>query len=313
MRAFLEVAERGSFARAATHLRVTSSALSQTIQRLEKRLGVRLLQRTTRSVGVTAAGEELACRLRPAMSGFDEALDSLNEFRDTPVGTVRLTVSRVGSELVVEPRIAALRQRYPRVRLEVSVDDRLVDVVARRFDAGIRRRHLVESEMVAQQIAADDQLVAVASPSYLRQHRAPSRPGELRLHAGICIRRGKSEAIPTRSFVSGSATDEVDITPALLVDDAHLARHAAVTGAGVAFLAAAYLEDALATGALVRLLPEWSCPVAGLCLFYPSRHHVPAPLRALVEVLRPAPTLATSTRPPPRRRRTGGSSSDPRR
>ncbi len=290
MRAFLEVAERGSFARAAAHLGITASALSQTIQRLEERLGVRLLQRTTRSVAATAAGQELLRRLRPAMDGFDEALDALNDFRDTPVGAVRLTLSRVASELVLEPRLAELRERYPRVRLEVAVEDRVIDIVGRRFDAGIRRRSLVESEMVAHRLTKDDHLLAVAAPSYVARRGAPERPEELHAHDGICIRRGKSETIPAWRFVGADgAVHVVEPSPALVVDDAHLARQAAVSGGGIAYLAAAYVERFVREGALVALLPGWSAPLAGFFLFYPSRHHVPAPLRALATVLRTRP------------------------
>src|SRR5579864_8475399 len=187
MNAFVAIAERASFAKAAVHLGVSRSSLSETIRALEEKLGVRLLNRTTRSVAPTEIGERLLAELRPALESFEAAVESINVFRDKPAGHLRLTVPRPAAKMVIEPILSKFLAAYPAFSLEIITDSALTDIVRDRFDAGIRPGHRLEQDMIAVQVGEDARPTVVASPEYLRRHGRPTVPKDLQAHN--CIRR----------------------------------------------------------------------------------------------------------------------------
>ncbi len=215
MNAFVAVAERSSFAKAARQLGVSRSALSETIRALEEKLGVRLLNRTTRSVAATEVGERLLAELRPALESFEAAVESINVFRDKPVGHLRLTVPRPAAKQVIEPILAQFLTAHPAITLEVVTDSAFTDIVRDRFDAGIRPGHRVEQDMIAVRIGEDARPTVVASPGYLAGHPRPKVPGDLREHN--CFRqRFASGVIHQWDFEKRGKSLEVTITGSLI-------------------------------------------------------------------------------------------------
>src|SRR5216110_667764 len=233
MNAFVAIAERASFARAAAQLGVSRSSLSESLRALEERLGVRLLNRTTRSVALTEAGERLLAQLRPLLDNFDAALESVNIFRDSPAGHLRITVPRPAARTIIEPILSRFLRAYPAVTLEVVIDSALTDIVRDRFDAGIRPGHRVEQDMIALRIGEDAQPTVVASPDYLRRHGTPKEPGDLREHN--CTRlRFASNALHRWIFEKRGKSVEVDVTGSLITGDSDLAIRAALDGVALA-------------------------------------------------------------------------------
>lgn len=290
---FLEIVERGSFARAAAHLGLSSPALSQSMKQLETRLGLRLLNRTTRSVSPTEAGEQLAGCLRPAIDNLNEAVEAINAHRHTPHGRVRITVSRVAAELILQPRLKHFRRTNPDVELEVSVSDRFVDIVRERFDLGIRRGEFIEDDLVARRITDDECFVAVASPEYLAERGVPSTPTDLKTHDCIRIRRLVSEAIAPWRFARGDELIDQKVMGSLIVDAAGVARAAAIDGLGIALLAESFVHDHLGSGELIKLLAEWCLPRTGFFLYRPAGGAPSAAVSSLMATLqltRLAPT-----------------------
>ncbi len=286
MTAFAAIAERRSFAKAAVALGVSPSTLSQTIRELEEGLGVRLLNRTTRSVAPTEAGERLLDRLRPILSDFDAAIDTVRAFRDKPSGLIRLTVPPPAASFILAPNLQRFLAAYPDISLEISVDTALVDIVAERFDAGIRVGHRVERDMIAVRISDPVRHVVVAAPAYLALRPAPETPRDLLRHNAIRFRLPQGGFIPWRFHENGRS---FEVTPegSLIVNDPDVALHAAVDGVGVLYTVAPYTAAAIADGRLVPLLEPWQpVPADGFYLYYPSRRHVPAPLQALINFLR---------------------------
>jgi DNA-binding transcriptional LysR family regulator len=284
LQAFVEVAQRGSFARAAAHLGVTRSAVSQSIKQLETRLGMRLLNRTTRSVAPTRAGEILLEELRPVLQLLQHAVASALERQKQASGSLRITVSRVAARLILAPRLAEFVRHHPRIALEVSVEDRLVDIIQQRFDAGIRRGELIEPNMIARRLTPDARFLAVASPGYLALRGAPAQPRDLTDHACIQIRRRRSEATPVWHFRQEGKEIQVRVAGPLVADDASLALQAAVEGLGIARLAEDYIADELASGRLIPVLEECSPARPGFFLYYPGRSPSTA-LKALMDFL----------------------------
>ena len=255
LQAFVEVAERQSFALAAAHLGVTRSAVSQAIKQLENRMSMRLLNRTTRSVAPTRAGEQLLLELRPAMQSLQQAVASAFARDQQASGPLRITLSRVAADLVLAPRLAVFVTQHPRIALEVSVDDRVVDIVRHRFDAGIRRGELVERDMIARRLTPDARFLAVASPGYLARYRAPQQPRDLKDHNCIQIRRRASETTPTWQFWHDGAEIQVRVAGSLVVDDTRLALRAALDGAGIARLAEDYIGAEVTQNLSTQLAP----------------------------------------------------------
>jgi DNA-binding transcriptional LysR family regulator len=284
MNAFVAIAERSSFAKAATHLGVSRSTLSETIRGLEQKLGVRLLNRTTRSVALTEVGERLLAELRPALEGFEAAVESINVFRDKPAGHLRLTVPRPAAKVVIEPILAEFLAAYPAISLEIIIDSGLTDIVRDRFDAGIRPGHRLEQDMIAVRVGTDARPTVVASPDYLRRHPGPKIPADLQTHN--CIRqRFASGAIHRWIFERRGKSLEVVVKGSLIVSD-DLSVRATVDGVGIARLPISSVETHIAQGRLVPLLEDWAPPSVGFFLYYPSRRQTPAALQVFVDFLR---------------------------
>ena len=186
LRAFVEIVAQGNFSRAAVYLGLAPSTLSQTIRSLEQRLGVRLLQRTTRSISLTEAGEHLLARIRPVFEELDLAVESINDFRDVPMGTLRLSVSAIPAQMIIEPLLKDFLEAYPAISLDIDVDNANVDIVKGRFDAGIRYGRLIAQDMVMVKASAPSRIIAAASPDYLAKQPGPKVPQDLQQH--VCIR-----------------------------------------------------------------------------------------------------------------------------
>jgi DNA-binding transcriptional LysR family regulator len=285
MSAFVAIAERGSFARAAAQLGVSRSSLSESLRALEERLGVRLLNRTTRSVALTEAGERLFVQLRPLLDNFDAALDSVNVFRDSPAGHVRITVPRPAARNIIAPVLSRFLRAYPAVTLEIAIDSNLTDIVRDRFDAGIRPGHRVEQDMIALRVGEDAEPTVVASPEYLRRHGTPKEPSDLRRHN--CTRmRFASNAFARWVFEKRGCSIEVDVSGSLIAGDSELAVRAALDGVALARVPRSSAGAYLANGSLVAVLEDWRPRSVGFYLYYPSRRQMPAALQALIDTLK---------------------------
>jgi DNA-binding transcriptional LysR family regulator len=293
MNAFVAVADHSSFTKAATALAVSVTTVSQSIRALEGRLGVRLLNRTTRSVALTEAGERLLERIRPLLTGFDEALESVNDFRDKPAGRLRITVAPPVSRKVLAPALAGFLDRYPEIALEVSVDKAITDIVAARFDAGIRVGNRVDRDMVAIRIMDGMQFVAVASPEYIARHGPLVTLDDLMAHNCIRLRFADGALQPWRFTADGKIV-EMDVNGSVVVNDSDLASRAALDGVGVHYGLADCVAPLIAEGRLVALLEEHAPPPSEpFFLYYPSRKQNPGSLQAFIDYLR------TTLRPRP--------------
>lgn len=285
MSAFVAIAECASFAKAAVKLGVSRSSLSESLRGLEERLGVRLVNRTTRSVALTEAGERLLAQLRPLLDNFDAALESVNVFRDSPAGHVRITVPRPAARTIIEPILSGFLRAYPAVTLDVVIDSALTDIVRDRFDAGIRPGHRVEQDMIALRVGEDARPTVVASPEYLRRHGTPKEPADLRSHN--CTRmRFASGTFQRWYFEKRGKSIEVDVTGSLITGDSDLALRAALDGVALARIPLHAVEAHLAAKTLVTVLGEWMPRSVGFYLYYPSRRQMPAALQALISTLK---------------------------
>jgi DNA-binding transcriptional LysR family regulator len=284
LNAFMAVAERTNFARAADHLGISASTISQTIRALEERLGMRLLNRTTRSVSLTDAGEKLLQRIRPAIAELGAAVEDLNEFRDTPTGTLRLNVSSVAAHVVLAPVMKAFLVAYPGIALDITVDDNDGDIVSGRFDAGIRVGRRVARDMQMVRVTKPSRAIAVASPEYLRSRPAPRTPQELAAHDCIGFRRDQ-RCIPWE-FAKGKNKYEMSPTGSLTVNSADLLIRAALDGIGIAYMIESYVASHIAAGRLVALLIDWSLIHHSYYLYYSGRRQLPAPLKVFTAFLR---------------------------
>jgi DNA-binding transcriptional LysR family regulator len=288
MSAFVAVAEHASFAKAARQLGVSRSTLSETVRALEEKLGVRLLNRTTRSVAPTEVGERLLAELRPALASFEAAVESINAFRGKPAGHLRLTVPRPAAKMVIEPILAEFLSAHSAVTLEVVTDSALADIVRDRFDAGIRPGHRVEQDMIALRVGEDARPTLVASPAYLKRHGIPNVPTDLRAHN--CVRqRFASGVIHRWPFEKRGKSLEVAVTGSLITSDGDLAMRAALDGVGIARVPAVYVEPHVAEKRLVPLLEDWAPRSVGFYLYYPSRRQMPGALQALIDALKARP------------------------
>ena len=284
--ALLSVAEKRSFTAAAAELRVTPSAVSQTIRALEERVGVRLLQRTTRSVGLTEAGTRFIARLKPAMAGVYDAFNALGELRDRPAGLLRLTLPRFGYEQVLAPRLPAFFEAYPDIRLDASLDDAFVDIVEQGFDAGMRIGEMIDREMIGVRVSDEMRMAVVGSPAYFAKHGKPKHPRELQDHDCINYRRRTSNVVYRWEFSENGKDFAVAVNGRLLLNDGALMADAADDGLGLAYVVEASVREALASKRLVRVLDTFCTPFPGFFLYYPSRVQVPPKLKALIDFMR---------------------------
>ena len=283
--AFMAVAEQRNFTRAAKQLGISPATLSETIRHLEERLAVRLLNRTTRSVAPTEAGEKLLQRLRPVIDDYEAAIDSLNEFRDKPAGLLRLTVAPPAAQSVLAPLLAKFLAQYPDIKLEISVDGANVDIVAQQFDAGIRAGDRVDRDMIAVRITEAWRSATVAAPAYLAKHGTPKTPEDLAAHNCIRLRLASGAMVPWRFQMDGKGF-ELAVSGSLILNETSLMAPAVVDGVGIVQLPRAYVATAIAEGRVVSLLEEWQPSGAPFALYYSSRRQMPAALQALVDFLR---------------------------
>ncbi|PJI44692.1 MAG: LysR family transcriptional regulator [Rhizobium sp.] len=283
---FVAVARERSFRRAAAELGMSPSALSHALRSLEDRLGVKLLNRTTRSVSLTDAGSDLMARIEPAFQQIDEAIDVVQETSSRPQGRVRLSVPNMAAHLILAPVMGQFSQLYPDVVLEVSVNDAAIDIVDQRFDAGIRLHESVPRDMVAVLISPPLRGIVVGSPAYLKDHSAPLNPSDLTAHRCISYRYPSSRtAMPWDFAHIDHGEMEVVVAGPIVTDDMDLMIEAAVQGVGLAFVLEARALNALAGGSLVQVLDDWCAPHPGFCIYYPVGRYMSAGLRALIDHL----------------------------
>lgn len=278
---FLMVAEERSFTRAAAKLGLSQSALSHAMRRLEARLGLRLLTRTTRSVAPTEAGERLIETLRPALDEIDLKLASLTELRDRPAGTVRITTSLHAARTLLWPAISRLTTENLNIEVELNIDAGFTDIVAQRFDAGVRLGESLEKDMIAVRIGPRLRMAAVAAPFYLARRGKPETPHDLGKHSCINLRLPTSGGLYVWEFERGGRELRVRVEGQLVFNDVDLIVGAAVAGHGIAFMLEDHVAQQLAEGTLVRVLEDWCEPFDGYYLYYPSRRQ-PSPAFTLV-------------------------------
>ncbi|HGM5578776.1 TPA: LysR family transcriptional regulator [Pseudomonas putida] len=282
---FLCIARHLNFSRAAVELGLTPSALSHALRTLETRLGVRLFNRTTRSVALTEAGLRLHERLQPAFRDIADALEDLNSFRDTPSGTLRITAGRAAVEMALMPMVSRFLERYPGIGLEISDDDALVDLVAAGFDCGVRLGERLQADMVSLPIGPDLRSVVVGAPAFFERYPVPQQPHDVRELP--CIgHRFPSGVLYRWEFERDGMPLEVDVQGPLVLGDLSLMLRPALEGVGLAYVFEDMVREHLASGRLVQVLADWSHTYPGFYLYYPSRRQVPAALRAFIDFVR---------------------------
>lgn len=283
--AFVAIADQRSFRAAARTLGVSPSALSHSMRGLEGRLGVRLFNRTTRSVALTEAGEQLLLRVRPAIADLEDAVNQVASEHDRPSGSIRISSSEASARQIVRHVLPGFLAAYPDIHVEFVVDTRLVDIVADGFDAGIRVFEDVPRDMIAIRFGADMRFAAVASPDYLSRHEPPKTPDDLALHR--CIRfRFESGALYRWDLEHRGKSASIDVEGPMTLGNLNLMIEAALAGIGIAWVPEDHVAEHLASGRLMHLLPEWSPSFAGLCLYYPANRHPPTALRLFAEAVR---------------------------
>ncbi len=284
--AFVAVAEERSFTRAAAKLRVTQSALSQTIRGLEARLGIRLLNRTTRRVSPTEAGERLLRTVAPRLQEIDGELAALSELRDKPAGTVRLTSTENAAEAVVWPALQRLLPNYPDIKVEIIIDYGLTDIVAEQVDAGVRPGETVARDMIAVPIGPEMRMAVVGSPAYLAKRPPPRTPHDLTAHDCINLRLPAHRGVYAWEFERNGRELRVRVEGQLVFNTASLILNAALAGFGLAYLTEQQVRKHLDNGELIRVLANWCPAFSGYHLYYPSRRQPSAAFALLVEALR---------------------------
>lgn len=286
LKAFSAIVEEGSFVRAAARLRVSPPALSQSIRQLETRVGVRLLNRTTRSVSATAAGDALFSRLAVAFGELESAIADVHAARDRPAGSLRINVPRVAAMRFIAPILGDFQRSYPDIALTVIVDDTLADIVEGRFDAGIRLGERLEKDMVAVKLSEDLQMAAVAAPAYLENRAIPRHPQELHQHRCVKFQWPGGGNLYRWEFARGKRVLEIAVEGSLTVNDTELMLNAVLDGVGIAYMFEYQVRPWIEQGRLVRFLEAWSPSFPGFYLYHPSSRHVPPALRAFIDFVR---------------------------
>jgi DNA-binding transcriptional LysR family regulator len=284
--AFLAVAEERSFTVAAARIGMSQSALSQIVRRLESRLGVRLLTRTTRSVAPTEAGERLLATLSPAIRDLDVTLAALGEMRERPAGTIRINAVEHAADTVLYPVLRELLPRYPEIKVEIVSEYGLVDIVAERYDAGVRLGEHVDKDMVAVRIAPDLQMTVVGAPAYFDRHPRPAVPQDLVRHRCISLRWSATQGHFIWEFRKKARELKVRVDGPLAFNAIDLILEAALDGFGLAFLSRDRVEEHVAQGRLVSVLDDWCPRFPGYHLYYPSRRQPTPAFALLVDALR---------------------------
>lgn len=285
--AFAEVAREGGFTAAARRLNVSPSALSQTLRALEERLEVRLLNRSTRSVSVTEEGRRLLARIEPALADIALAVVGLDDDRDQPTGDIRISTSRLAARQFIEPHLGEFHRRYPKIRLELAIDDGLGDIIREGCDAGVRLREAVADSMIAIPISPPMRLVVVGSPAYLAANPAPETPHDLVRHDCVAFRPGVQGPILKWEFTDPDTGRDFAVEPhgAFVTNGDETMVGAGLQGVGLVMHMDCVVREHVASGALIRVLDAWCPPFDGFDLYLPSREQMAPKLRALVDFL----------------------------
>ena len=284
--AFLAVARERSFTRAAAQLGVSQSALSQTVRGLEARLGLRLLARTTRRVAPTEAGERLLRTLGPRFEEIDAELQAVRESREKPAGTIRMTATEYATESVLLPKLAKLLREYPDVNVEIAIDYGLADIVAERYDAGVRSGEQVAKDMIAVRIGPDMRMAVVGAPSYFKNRPEPTKPQDLIAHNCINLRLPSHGGVYAWEFEKAARELKVRVEGQLVFNTTIQMLNAALAGLGLAYVPEGLVMVHLARGRLKRVLEDWCPPYSGYHLYYPSRRQLSAAFALVVDALR---------------------------
>jgi len=282
----MAVSRERSFRGAAPRLGLSPSALSHTIRTLEERLGARLLNRTTRSVSLTQAGQALFDRLDPVMAEMENAVHDVGAYQTHPKGVVRVNLPHVAARLIVTPILAPFLRRYPDIQLDLVVDNDLTEVVGKGFDAGIRSGALVQPDMVAVRLTADLRMAVVASPGYFEGHPIPHAPNDILDHRCITYRWSETGVLYRWHFDGPDGPVEVKARDCVTTNDMDILLAAALQGVGLAFLPESFVVDHIDNGELVRVLDTWCTPFSGFHLYYPHKSHMPAALRAFIDFIK---------------------------
>jgi DNA-binding transcriptional LysR family regulator len=284
--AFIAVAEAGSFTRAAAKLGLSQSAVSYSVRMLEQKLGVRLISRTTRSLSLTDAGQRMLRNLRPAFDHIESEIAAVTALRDKPAGTIRITTFRYAATSVLWPVVTKFLAEYPDIEMEIILDEGLTDIVADRFDAGIRVGEQVQKDMVAVKIGPDLRMAVVGSPSYFAKHTIPQTPRDLGEHRGVSYRQTTGGGLYAWEFERDGEELQVRMNGPLILNDGLMLEAAALDGLALAYTFEEQVSKHIADGRLIRVLEDWCEPFPGYHLYYPSRRQHTAAFALFVEALR---------------------------
>ena len=285
LEAVLAIVHRGSFRAAAVDLGMSTTALSNAVGKLERQIGVRLLNRTTRSVSLTDAGRTFVGQIRPAIESIHDAMNTARSQQETPSGTLRINSFATAAREILSPLVLEFLRRYPQVHIDLVTEGRLVDVVAEGFDLGIRTAELVPSDTIAIPLGAARRFSVVASPAYIENRKMPRTPHDLLAHS--CIRvRLPNGALYRWHFEKKGESLQIDVQGPITLDEATLSRMAVLDGVGIGFFMEADVRDDIASGRLVEMLQDWTPPLAPLCLYYPSRRNPSAAFKAFTDLAR---------------------------
>lgn len=285
LNAFAEVATLRSFRKAADVLELSPSTVSHLMRRLEERVGVRLLHRTTRSVAPTQAGERLFARLRPVLEELRGALGEVDDFRDQPTGRVRVNAPEQGVRLLLRDVVPAFQKKFPDIELDLVTEGRLVDIVKEGFDAGVRLGGAIPRDMIAVQVGGPVRGIAVASPKYLARHKRPQTPEDLKSHECIRVRLPNGKLLAWE-FEKRGQTLEIEVPGKLILNQEGLMIEAALAGLGIAYVFESSVRDALKARRLTSVLDDWCPSFPGAFLYYPGNRNVPSALRAFVDTVK---------------------------
>lgn len=286
LKAFATIAEQGSFVRAAAILAISPSTLSQTLRRLEERLAIRLINRTTRSLSLTEAGQKMMQHLQPALSGLELAVSDAQNCGQSPAGLLRLNVAKVAALSILSPLLAGFLRSYPLIKVEIVTEDGLSDIVATQCDAGIRLGENLHQNMTAICLSQTFKLKVVASPDYLKQHGWPKQPQDLQHHQCLNYKRPSDGSVYRWEFIRNGKIFDVAVEGQLLVDEPAILTRVVRDGAGIACLLDEEVDSWIASGELVQLLTDWTPVFPGFYLYYSGGAPLSAPLRAFVDYLK---------------------------
>jgi DNA-binding transcriptional LysR family regulator len=285
LEAVVAVASHGGFRVAARELDMSSSALSHAVAMLETRLGVRLFNRTTRSVVLSAEGEQFVAEIAPALTAIRTAMERIDDHRAEPTGTLRLNLTLGAARMILKPLVFEYMRRYRQVAVDLVTEAAMVDIVGQGFDAGVRLEEFVPPDMIAVPITRPIRSIVVGAPAYFKGRKLPKTPADLAKHR--CIRRRTGSGTIYRwEFERRGQAVEVDVAGPLTLDEEELMLQAALAGKGLAYLSDVATAEAIKAGRLLPVLEDWSPAYPGLCLYYPSRHNIPARLRAFIDLVR---------------------------